>query len=363
MKAVERDIVLFSILNWGLGHAARSIPLIKALQNQDLEVVVCSDGYVVDFLKLELDNVEYAELPAYNINYGKSSMAWNMISQLPKIFKAFRAEHRVFQKLVKKYNPAFCISDNRYGCRSTKVSSYFLGHQWNILTKNGRVHRLASIVNQYFIRKFDGLLIPDEPALSLSGKLTQNINFVHQFTGLLSRFGVESKSDSQSEYKSCTILSGPEPARTKLEVSMVEELSKTDGKHMIVRGSFSKKEDQRKSNIEFIDVANHEKLHELVSTSEIVICRSGYSSLMDYVVMGVKKMILIPTTGQTEQIYLAKRMQQLYGVQSLAEDNLGQLAALIESVENITEVKLSDHLLDQVIANLKNRISLPHVSE
>tara|TARA_R110000868_G_scaffold7638_6_gene40832 strand:- start:120 stop:413 length:294 start_codon:yes stop_codon:yes gene_type:complete len=39
--------------------------------------------------------------------------------------------------------------------------------------------------------------------------------------------------------------------------------------------------------------------------SEMILCRSGYSSIMDLAALG-KKAILIPTKGQTEQIYLAK---------------------------------------------------------
>jgi len=39
--------------------------------------------------------------------------------------------------------------------------------------------------------------------------------------------------------------------------------------------------------------------------SEFVVCRSGYSTLMELIPMH-KKLILIPTPGQTEQMYLAE---------------------------------------------------------
>src|SRR5690606_31575289 len=44
-----------------------------------------------------------------------------------------------------------------------------------------------------------------------------------------------------------------------------------------------------------------------ISGADIVICRSGYSTLMDLVKLD-KQAILIPTPGQTEQEYLAKEL-------------------------------------------------------
>ena len=43
--------------------------------------------------------------------------------------------------------------------------------------------------------------------------------------------------------------------------------------------------------------------------ANMVICRSGYSTLMDLVKLQ-KKAILIPTPGQTEQEYLAKQLNE-----------------------------------------------------
>ncbi|MEO1714790.1 MAG: glycosyltransferase, partial [Bacteroidota bacterium] len=49
-----------------------------------------------------------------------------------------------------------------------------------------------------------------------------------------------------------------------------------------------------------------------IHDSELVVCRSGYSSLMDLKVLG-KKALLIPTPGQTEQEYLAHNFAQEAG--------------------------------------------------
>jgi UDP-N-acetylglucosamine:LPS N-acetylglucosamine transferase len=42
---------------------------------------------------------------------------------------------------------------------------------------------------------------------------------------------------------------------------------------------------------------------DVMRASSVIICRPGYSTLMDLMVLG-KKAIVIPTPGQTEQIYL-----------------------------------------------------------
>ena len=44
--------------------------------------------------------------------------------------------------------------------------------------------------------------------------------------------------------------------------------------------------------------------------SEVVIARSGYSSIMDLVKLRASKVLLVPTPGQTEQEYLAGRFAE-----------------------------------------------------
>ena len=53
-----------------------------------------------------------------------------------------------------------------------------------------------------------------------------------------------------------------------------------------------------------------EELESTINQSEIVISRSGYSTIMDLAVLE-KKVFFIPTPGQYEQEYLAKRLESL----------------------------------------------------
>ena len=47
----------------------------------------------------------------------------------------------------------------------------------------------------------------------------------------------------------------------------------------------------------------------VILSAKYIICRSGYSTLMDLMALG-RKALLVPTPGQTEQEYLANYLGQ-----------------------------------------------------
>ena len=51
------------------------------------------------------------------------------------------------------------------------------------------------------------------------------------------------------------------------------------------------------------------KLQDLINSSKIIICRSGYSSIMDLATLQ-KKVFFIPTKNKSEQEYLAKYLEE-----------------------------------------------------
>ena len=62
-------------------------------------------------------------------------------------------------------------------------------------------------------------------------------------------------------------------------------------------------------NLTIYDFMLANELEELMMQSQILIMRSGYSSIMDLNALGAKA-LLVPTPGQAEQEYLANRMQE-----------------------------------------------------
>jgi len=61
--------------------------------------------------------------------------------------------------------------------------------------------------------------------------------------------------------------------------------------------------------LDLIGLADSKLLNDLINKSEILIMRSGYSSIMDLNKLE-RNAVLVPTPGQTEQIYLAERLMK-----------------------------------------------------
>jgi UDP-N-acetylglucosamine transferase subunit ALG13 len=133
------------------------------------------------------------------------------------------------------------------------------------------------------------------------------------------------------------LLSGPEPQRTILENKLIDQLSNTDEAVVFVRGLPSAAPlMMNRGKIQFENHLDATALSEMLSTAKAVICRSGYSSVMDLLKLK-KRALLIPTPGQTEQVYLAKHLGALHWfvVQEQAQLDLkkGISAVLSQNIE------------------------------
>ena len=59
--------IVYAVCSWGLGHATRSLPVIRKLLNENNEIRIISNGRSLELLKKELADryVEYIEIPDY----------------------------------------------------------------------------------------------------------------------------------------------------------------------------------------------------------------------------------------------------------------------------------------------------------
>ena len=79
----------------------------------------------------------------------------------------------------------------------------------------------------------------------------------------------------------------------------------------MVQGIVEKEQKWSKwGNVKLVNYLKSEELEAEINASDIIISRSGYSSLMDLTAIG-KKAFFIPTPGQYEQEYLAERLLNL----------------------------------------------------
>lgn len=307
---MQRKRILVAPLNWGLGHATRCIPIIKALEDNYYEPVIASDGEAFQLLKKEFPDLQAFELPSYNITYSKkaNSFKLKLIKDSPSLVKTIKREKKIIEALVKSENISGIISDNRFGVRHQVAPSVFITHQVRVLS--GTTTWLSSKLHQKVISKFDECWVPDHMGTkNLSGQLghLESYQSKLKYLGPMSRF---KKQDIKKKYDLLVVLSGPEPQRTLLENKLLQELSLFDGEICFVKGIIEKSQSRKEQNqFTIYNFMTSEQLEKALNESDFILSRSGYSSIMDYAKLE-KKAFLIPTPGQFEQEYLAKKFRK-----------------------------------------------------
>ncbi len=308
MKSKKR--ILITPLSWGIGHATRCVPVINHLLLLGFQPIIASDGDALSLLRKEFPNLECIALPAYNIKYAKKSFFLNLslFLQVPRLIQVIKKEHVQIEKIIQEKQIKGIISDNRFGCWSSQVPSVYITHQVTVLA--GMMRFFTSRVHQNIIKKFDACWIPDDEKMRFSGVLSQGKIKRKYFTGILSRFKLP-KQIPEKKYDILVLLSGIESQRAQLENQLIKVLLLSEKKILFVRGILSDKEKLKNTNtITFVNFLLQKELQNAILQSEIVIARSGYSTIMDLAVLQ-KKCFFIPTPNQKEQEYLARRMQKL----------------------------------------------------
>ena len=335
-------------LNWGLGHATRCVPIIRELLRQGKEVVIAAEGYPLRFLRREFPHLEWVEFEGLKVEYADGeSQVGAMLRQLPGFLRGIWREHRELKRIVEAYDIQVVISDNRFGLWCRDAYSVYMTHQLMVKMPRGlrclewgvwRLHR-------WFIRHYDECWVPDvEGDDNLSGDLSHKYPLLKntKFIGVLSRFSTEKIEwedvridaealDLDERYDVVAVLSGPEPHRSNLEAEIASMHNvqctmhnltpsalrarppKTGGQYgalnsklLIVQGL--PEDDLRLATrtdegIHYIPHLPTRLLQWYMQEAKQIVCRSGYSSIMDLHTIG-RKAHLIPTPGQTEQEYL-----------------------------------------------------------
>ena len=314
MSKKNKVTILVAPLDWGLGHATRCIPIISELLNSGCKVIIAAEGAQEKLLKTEFPDLIYVHLPGYRIKYtnNKRFFAIKIISQLPKLFAAIRNEKKWLKDFVGQFRIDGVISDNRYGLQMAGVSCIFITHQLLIKAPMAFVERRMQALNYYFIEKFSTCWVPDEKGpMNMAGHLSHPHKFPRMEIDYLGGISRLVKNSSEIKYDFLIILSGPEPQRSKLEKKILLQFASFPGRVLLVRG-LPGAEDILASS-KNLSIKNHLSAQEISNAfnqSEIIISRSGYTTVMDICKMQ-KKSVLIPTPGQTEQEYLAHHLQQL----------------------------------------------------
>jgi len=314
VHVMKKKQVFLVPLNWGLGHAARSIPVIRKFIDQGDSVLVGGSPSQLILLTDEFPGIKTVKFPYSRVSLkGKRYLLYSFLCQSPIFLLQIFREHIALKKVIKNYKIDLVVSDNCYGLWNKNIHSIFITHQLNIKLPDHLKFLSKSInnINHWFIKKYDECWIPDlENSGGYAGELSHSTTMRNKirYIGILSRFSrfkTFEEAGSLTQQKSILILiSGPENQRSVFEKIIKDQISAISDKYeyTIIRGLPEEKSD--------LDPGwnNHMPSKELMNTigkADAIICRSGYSTIMDLLTLN-KTALLVPTPGQAEQEYLAE---------------------------------------------------------
>lgn len=232
-------------------------------------------------------------------------------------------ENRILNNIIAENKVNVVISDNRFGLYNRNIHSVFVTHQ--LFLKAPVFEGLGNTINRKYISNFNEIWVPDfeNEKESLSGELSHGALFHKhvKYIGAQSRLADVITNIEAEKYDYLVLLSGPEPSRAILEKMLLEKIRISEKRFALVRGTDSVFSNTEK-NLSVFDFPKKEELKKLILSSRKIICRSGYSTLMDMHLLNKKELILIPTPGQTEQEYLADYWKSKFNTMHLPQNKI-----------------------------------------
>ncbi len=328
--------ILLSPLDWGLGHTTRCIPLARHLLGMGARVFFAGTETQIAFFRKSFPEISFLPLRGYKVRYSQTRRGFmpHLLRQLPGIFKTIRHEHEWLLREAAKHRFDGILSDNRYGLWHPEIPSVFLTHQPGLKTGFGAgADALFARLHQGLMQNFREIWlvdIPEKPGLSGALAHPSLLPPNARYIGLLSQFtdskwalhsvaplppeaeaGGEASGNPFSSPQNALVilLSGPEPQRSILSQKLWEQIAGFPEMPVVfIEGRADAPQRTAISgNIRWQAQADAATLRPLLQGVQYVISRSGYSTLMDAAVLGLR-LILIPTPGQTEQEYLGQML-------------------------------------------------------
>ncbi|MBN2065603.1 MAG: glycosyltransferase [Candidatus Thermoplasmatota archaeon] len=303
--------IIYAICSWGLGHATRSLPVMRKILDEGHELTIISYGRSLNLLKKELgDAADYHDVPDYPMLLSENARQFMAKSVVywPMFIARMEAGLQRLQNILKKRPYDRIISDGRYDMYSRSIPSFFISHQMRIMNPlRMRMFETGSeTFNLFFFKRFCGTIVPDYKEDSLSGDLSHQLRKIDEnklhYVGVLSDF---KKKAMKKDIDYLVSISGPEPQRTMFENTLYEQIDDLDGNVVITLGKSEKQEAFNQKNAQTYSFVPKDKRESLLNRARLVISRSGYSTMMDLAVIGAKA-LMVPTPGQIEQEYLGQ---------------------------------------------------------
>jgi hypothetical protein len=322
--------ILICPLEWGLGHAARMIPITRRLRELNNNVIVASGEEHLSLFRMEFPGIECISFPGFKPVYSRHFPQYlYLLFKVPALIWHIFSEHFRLKRLITENNIEIVISDNRFGLWNRNIVSIYVTHMPLIpLPKKLRfLEPFGVFLHRMIMNKYTYCFIPDLPGvINLSGRLSHGLKLSDnvRFIGILSRFiGAGKKSvKSESPFHYAVILSGPEPQKEILKQKLIDLLKEREFSTIILEGKPGKGSVTRISdNITFCSHLPSQDIKDIIESSEKIITRPGYTTIMELVSLG-RSALIIPTPGQTEQEYLAAYLSEKDWFETISQNDI-----------------------------------------
>jgi len=315
--------IAFGVFDWGIGHATRDIPLITELLKSN-QVHIISTGRALKLLVNHFgDRCTYDDIPSVYPPYTKTPFfKMKFVFLLLKMIRSLKYAREKTRKIIDaKFD--IVISDCRCDVYDNPDNSYLINHQLRFKTPFG-AERIFERWLAGRMKKYKYVIVPDFEDKNLSGKLSHNLRYISRekirYIGILSHLA---KTNLAQDIDYFISLSGPEPQRTIFEKKIMSQLNQLEGKIVIAAGnpdSTAPTSSCRKTGVGGSDnnlqldstssphvysFLSTEQQQNIMNRARFIIARPGYTTVMELAELNKKRVLFLPTPGQTEQEYLA----------------------------------------------------------
>ncbi|MEJ2647438.1 MAG: glycosyltransferase [Sedimentisphaerales bacterium] len=303
--------ILFGIFDWGLGHATRDIPLITELLKSN-EVHILSTGRALKLAQGYFgDKCTYYDVPSIYVPYTRTPFFKTMFAfSAPRMVTTLRKARKRSKKIIDQGFDKV-ISDCRYDVYDRQDNSYLINHQLRFSTPFGAERAVEKWLDLR-MRKYKYVIVPDFDQPNLSGRLSHNLRYESRdkikYIGILSHV---KKKDVPEDIDYLISISGPEPQRSIFYKKIMRQVNQLDGKVVIAGGNPDSAETSNRDNVVIYSFLNSEQQGDVMNRARFIISRPGYTTVMELAEIDKKRVLFMPTPGQTEQEYLADYYEEL----------------------------------------------------
>ncbi len=323
--------ILYGVYHWGLGHATRSLALIRALVARgDAVTIVIAPGPGMHLLQAELgDACEFYPFPDTPAPFSRYPVVFylRMTAAMPWVLAGYRAEHRLADRLVAQRHYDCVVSDSRLGLWASAVPSYCIFHSIHqrVPFCSGFTEWFVEWGQRHLLRGFTRILVPDVADRDgLSGWLGHDPVF-DWGAGRLTYIGPLSgvpRLDVEQDIDVFFSVSGIEPQRGLLEDLVLRALPRLSGNIVVTLGRPEAAGERRAiAGATVYGYLDRQRQAEMLNRAKLVMTRSGYTTLMELAGLG-RKALFVATPGQSEQEYLARFHRERGHVWSVEQKHL-----------------------------------------